>query len=301
MKSERMWDWTNGLAQRLVHQAAKRAPGTLSERLEEEWLADMSMRSTGFSRLRFAVGCCWATRVIARDHAVATVPATGACGAPASVAGYTRDDASHFSRRTATFLLVASIHAAVLGGLAVGLSSHFTKIKPTPFEAWEILKPQPVISLSPIDKPAMWTPTLDVPPVKDPQIEPEPEKLVVKNSSVGESQGADLAPSGTSTGPSMVNRVQGGPGIGFPTADDFYPSPAIRLGEQGVATVTACVDRTGRLTSDPIIGQTSGSSRLDQAALKLAKAGSGHYKPTTEDGQPVNSCYPFRIRFNLRN
>jgi len=33
---------------------------------------------------------------------------------------------------------------------------------------------------------------------------------------------------------------------------------------------------------------------------QLARAGSGHYRATTEDGQPVNSCYPLGIRFQLK-
>jgi hypothetical protein len=33
----------------------------------------------------------------------------------------------------------------------------------------------------------------------------------------------------------------------------------------------------------------------------LARAGSGHYRPTTEDGRPVTACYPIKIRFELRN
>ena len=45
----------------------------------------------------------------------------------------------------------------------------------------------------------------------------------------------------------------------------------------------------------------TGSARLDEGALKLARAGSGHYRATTEDGRPVNSCYPFRIRFQIKN
>ncbi len=53
--------------------------------------------------------------------------------------------------------------------------------------------------------------------------------------------------------------------------------------------------------SDPITVQSSGSSRLDVGALQLAKVGSGHYRASTEDGQPVNSCYSFRVRFQLRN
>lgn len=43
------------------------------------------------------------------------------------------------------------------------------------------------------------------------------------------------------------------------------------------------------------------AERLDEGALRLAKAGPGHYGATTEGGRPVNSCYPFRIRFDLRN
>jgi TonB family protein len=103
------------------------------------------------------------------------------------------------------------------------------------------------------------------------------------------------------TPPHDVNRVQGGPGKGFPATDDFYPSAAKRMEEQGTTTVRVCVDPSGRLTSDPAAVQTSGSARLDQGAIQLAKAGSGHYRATTEDGRPVNSCYSFRVRFELRN
>ena len=40
---------------------------------------------------------------------------------------------------------------------------------------------------------------------------------------------------------------------------------------------------------------------LDEGALKLAKAASGRYKAATEDGNPVASCFGFRIKFQLRN
>ena len=66
-------------------------------------------------------------------------------------------------------------------------------------------------------------------------------------------------------------------------------------------TFGLCIAGSGRLTSDPAIAQSSGSPRLDAGALALAKAGSGHYRPTTEDGRPVSSCFPLRIRFELRN
>jgi hypothetical protein len=40
---------------------------------------------------------------------------------------------------------------------------------------------------------------------------------------------------------------------------------------------------------------------LDDGAVKLAKAASGHYQPGTEDGVPIASCMVFKIKFELRN
>ncbi len=99
----------------------------------------------------------------------------------------------------------------------------------------------------------------------------------------------------------MVKQLQGGPGAAFPNPDDFYPALARTLEQQGVATVRVCVDANGRLTADPTTVQGTGIPQLDEGALKLARAGSGHYRATTEDGRPVNSCYAFRVRFQLKN
>jgi TonB family protein len=98
----------------------------------------------------------------------------------------------------------------------------------------------------------------------------------------------------------VVQKVGGGPGAGFPETADFYPSVSIHLGEEGISTVRVCVDAKGRLTSEPTTVKGSGSARLDEGALKLARAGSGHYRATTEDGQPVDSCYPIGVRFQLK-
>ena len=67
-----------------------------------------------------------------------------------------------------------------------------------------------------------------------------------------------------------------------------------------MSTVRVCVDSKGKLTSNPTTVKSSGIARLDEGALKLARAGSGHYRATTEDGQPVDSCYPLGIRFQLK-
>ena len=299
MTSERKVEWMDRAAGCLVHCAARRTPEPLSQRLEEEWLADLAERRSGFARLRLGIGCYWATYSIAREQRVAAVVPARTQLAPANVAGFMSENSALFSRRTATFLLVASLHAAVLLGLAVGVGSKFIKMTPPQFVVDQIDKTLP----PPIDLPVPPTPDWNTTRI----IPPEPRDVFIQPDSPPPGDVKETPPeTHGGTGPSLppaviINRVQGGPGIGFPSAHDFYPPSAIRRGEQGIATVNACVDARGRLTSDPTIVQSSGSQRLDQGALTLAIAGSGHYLATTENGKPVNSCYAFRIRFDLKN
>jgi TonB family protein len=299
MTSERMVEWMDTAAGRLIHYAARRTPEPISQRLEEEWLADLAQRRPGFARLRLGIGCTWATYTIAREQPVAAVASARSHLTYATVAGLMSENSALFSRRTLTFLLVASLHAAVLLSLAVGVSSKFIKLTPPKFEIHHIDRVLPPPVDLPVPPTPDWNTTRIIPPeLTDVHIQADlPPPGDVKETPP-EAQGG--------TGPSLpppvaINRVQGGPGIGFPSAHDFYPASAIRRGEQGIATVSACVDARGRLTSDPTIVQSSGSQRLDEGALTLAVAGSGHYRATTENGKPVNSCYAFRIRFDLKN
>ena len=289
-----------GLARRLIQHAARRAPGPLSERLAEEWLADMSERPQGFSRLRFAIGCCWATSIIAREHSGATVPAVTAAVAPAHFGSYIQMGPAYSPRRTVTFILVASLHAAVLGGLMLGLTQQFKKPGPPDFQTRIIDKqpepvpppvmPQPKISNTSIDKA-----TLDrLPRVDFEATVPEEKMPPTVGLGVDNSDGIPQEP------PRVVNRVQGAPAAGFPNASEYYPDRDIRAGRQGTAAVNVCVDIKGWLTSSPSILKSSGNPSLDQAALRLAKAGSGHFRPTTEDGRSVNACYGFEIQFVLK-
>jgi hypothetical protein len=299
MTSEDKLHWVDGIAQGLIHCAARHAPGTLSERLEEEWLADLRERR-GFSRLRFAIGCCWATNMIAREFGVAAVAAAVAPLEHGYLAGPVLDDSAVFSRRTLTFLLVASLHAAVFFGIAMGFHQRFVKVKPTEFVARQIDVRAPIDVPKP-PSPNLLKPIIDTVPRNDfPPIQPELPTDSVQRV-IDEPQDQTLPLSIAAPTSSRVKRVEGAPGTGFPSTDDYYPSAAIFNQEQGAATIRACIDPRGRLTSEPAIVESSGSTRLDLGALKLAKAGSGHYRATTEDGKPVDSCYRFRIRFQLRN
>lgn len=91
-----------------------------------------------------------------------------------------------------------------------------------------------------------------------------------------------------------------GPAEDFPRLDSYYPAAAARAGQQGTAIIHFCVDAEGKLSEPPTLAGSSGSEVLDIAAVDLANAGSGHYKPALENGVPVRGCGNFKIAFKLR-
>lgn len=91
------------------------------------------------------------------------------------------------------------------------------------------------------------------------------------------------------------------PGNDFPLAQTFYPAEAKRLGERGSVNVHVCIDPKGRLTEAPTVDHSSGSTRLDEAAIKLAEAGSGYYEPAIINGRAAESCTEFRVGFEIND
>jgi protein TonB len=290
----------DGLSRRLIHGAARHAPDSLSERLEEEWLADLASRPTGLSRLRFAIGCCWATRVIAYEARLALAPAASSVTGAKVLAAFGHFNWGNLSRRSSTLLLILSLHIALFYVVMTSISHTRGIPIRSPLQNSPIDNPRPKDLPPVLTNPDFSKPRFDIPkPLVDIPAEPDPNDGVIAKV-------ADDAPPVTSpplaqSAPHAVSKVQGGPGAGFPNVDDYYPPSAIRAEEYGTVIVQVCVDPKGRLTSEPVTLQGSGSSRLDEGALKLAKAGSGHYRASTEDGRPVDSCYAFRVRFQLRH
>jgi TonB family protein len=281
------------LTRLLIRHGARSAPPALTERLEEEWLADLAGRASALSRLRFALGCCWASRIIAHELADAVRPAAPAAG-PKSVTLYAQPDLTLLSPRTAAVLLILCLHAVIIYVLAAGVARRvYEEIPPirVSFQDRPVSRAQPP---PPPARPDLVRPKIEtVAPLIPIDVAPDTDSLP---SPVPRAAG------GAPTAPvAIVKRIIGGPGAGFPDTEDYFPAAARRLGEKGLVTVQVCVDPAGRLTAAPTIAQSSGSARLDEGALRLARAGSGRYRPTTEDGRAVSSCYPYRIRFELRD
>jgi periplasmic protein TonB len=288
--------WANEVVRRLIQHAARNAPPPLAERLEEEWLADLATRHGQLARVRFGLGCCWATNVIAREHCALEVSAANASTGSTTMTTHVQPNLTFLPRRTTVLVTIVGLHVAIIYAFATGLAHRLIEPLQGPMTA-EVLRETRTMPTPP---PA---PTFDPSRLK---IDPIPEPEITVNLDRGDAIHEHLPPlvepvaaQRVSVAP-PVKRVSGGPGKGFPDTDDYYPAASIRLGEQGSAAIQVCVDPSGKLTSEPQVMKSSGSARLDEGALRLAKAGSGHYRATTENGTPVSSCYGYLIKFNLK-
>jgi TonB family protein len=287
--------WFDGIARNLIRHAAHTAPPALSERLEEEWLADLTARSGALSQLRFALGCCWATTVITHEFG-APVRAAAAAAVNKTIVVHHAGFGPSFSRRTTVILLIVGLHVLAICVLATGIMApQVFKASPPRIDVSFLPRPAPPIPPTPVH-PTFAHFRVDLPTLQGPEI--PTEQTATTQDQVTEAP--PVRPAGPSL-PRPVHRVVGGPGARFPNTDEFYPEASRRLGEKGITTINVCVDGTGRLMAKPTIDQSSGSATLDEGALRLATAGSGHYRATTEDGRPVSACYPFRVRFQLRD
>jgi hypothetical protein len=81
---------------------------------------------------------------------------------------------------------------------------------------------------------------------------------------------------------------------------EIPPSAATRTHDappSGRSVLCVCVDEKGTLTQDPLITESSGDSKVDSGAVKLARSGSGRYSPPTLNGKPQRACFRFAINF----
>jgi len=88
---------------------------------------------------------------------------------------------------------------------------------------------------------------------------------------------------------------------GAPPAVAAAALPTTAALQDGAATLRVCADEAGQLTQAPTVLRSSGDPMLDAAALKIARAGSGAYRPqTTLNGKPLSGCAQITIRFETR-
>lgn len=286
---------TDRLATWLIQRAALRAPAELGERLAEEYQADLVSQRAGLARLRFAGGCYWASLRMSFDPMLCSARRVVAAGGPNAQSIFAPHDSTFLSRRTLVFMAILAVHVAAIYVLVSARVGNAKPLAPPPNTEATVLVKLP--TEEPLPRfpyiavlTTVSTHTTDIPPPPNVRLGPTPE---------ASSQADGLLPSEGDIEARAVKRLAGGPGAGFPDVRDYYSAAAIRAGQVGVTAVRVCVDGRGRLTSTPAIAMSSGYPILDGDALAVAKAGSGHYRSTTEDGVAISDCYSYRIRFEL--
>jgi protein TonB len=197
------------------------------------------------------------------------------------------------------FLAIVALHVFIAWALATGLARRAIELVAPPIQTEVVEEVQKKDEPPPPPPPQMERPPVEIPP-PDVAIEVPVETQTTAIQDVTDKP-VVRAPPPPPPPPKPKNLVAPKPGKNFPTAEEYYPPASKRLGEEGSANVHVCVGPNGKLTEDPTLAQTSGSARLDEGALKLAKAGSGRYQPGTEDGHATTSCSVFKIKFELRN
>ncbi len=202
-------------------------------------------------------------------------------------------DTQLFTRRTAVFAAIIALHLGIIWVLATGLATRAIQMVAPPIQTSIVQQTKQTVKPPPPPPPELQRQQVEVPPpvvnINIPQAAQTHAITVVK-------QAVRTAPA-----PPAPERVTplGENQRDFPSTDDYYPDASRRLGEQGTAYVHMCIGAGGRVVGDPSIQKSSGSSRLDQAALRYAKATSGHFIPATRNGTPVTVCTALPIKFQL--
>ena len=202
-------------------------------------------------------------------------------------------DTTFIPRRVVVLIGIILLHVLLAYGLATGLARRAMEIIAPPIQTTIVEEVQQHDLPPPPPPPEFERPPVEVPP---PDINIDIPAEPTQSTAI---QDVTDRPVAKAPPPHVANTTNPGPGKNFPNTADYYPAASMRLGEEGSAVVHACVAPTGRLSEEPTIVKTSGSARLDEGALKLAKA--GHYNPGTADGKPVTACISFSIKFQLKN
>jgi len=194
------------------------------------------------------------------------------------------------SRRMAIFGLIVGFHVLLGYALVTGLARKVVEVVAQPLVTDLIEEIKPEDKPPPPPPPQIERPPVQVPPpdvIIDIPMEPSTTAITnVTNKPVPPAPPRVVA--GT---PAKIGRM--------PSSEDYYPAASKRAEEQGTATPKVCVDAKSKIIGNPSVVTSSGISRLDEGAVKLAR--DGRYQAGTSGGQPLpESCVSFRVKFEIR-
>jgi protein TonB len=212
------------------------------------------------------------------------------------MAAYARDN-TFVTRRAIVFFVIVAFHVLLIWALATGLARKVVEVLAPPISADIVEELEKRDEPPPPPPPQMERPPVEVPP---PEVAID---IPMESSNTAITDVTDKpvvrAPPPPPAPPKPTNVVRARPDLKrFPSSEDYYPAASKRLGETGTVTVRVCISPSGKLEGEPTVQESSGSARLDEGGVKLAKA--GRYLPGSNDGQPVTDCFAFKVKFELK-
>lgn len=199
-------------------------------------------------------------------------------------------DTQYFTRRTAVLAIIIALHIAIIWALASGLAQRAIQMVAPPIQT-EIVQQT---------KQQMKPPPPPPPQLQQQQVQVPPPAIQINVPQEAQTHAITIVKKVVRAAPAPVTQRTPVQALtnGFPATDSYYPDASRRLGEQGTALVHLCIGAGGRV-SDTKIARSSGSSRLDAAAVRYAQATSGHFRPATVNGAPVTTCTNLPVKFQL--
>jgi len=205
--------------------------------------------------------------------------------------------ASMLSGRQLVLAVTVALHAAAISGLmAWRIAEVMIQTPDVPIQLQDLKPDPPRIPPPPTnEKPiieAIRFDSLDGPAL--PPMEVESQIRVdsdTKEVSISGGSGAPLEQQALIADTPLTYRATRAP-------DDYYPPQAIRLEQEGVTVVRACIDATGMQSALPQVVKSSRSRLLDAAATAWARE-SLQFTPATHAGVAMPACKDFRINFKL--
>ncbi len=203
---------------------------------------------------------------------------------------YYPHDSGYLTRRGGALVAIIALHLLVIWAFASGFANTGVRYVQTILQTTVIQTEKPK----------------DLPPPPPPVDLKERPPVQVIAPDINISVPVDTPPpiavvTTTPMPPPVIHTAPPAPGTAIamtysPNVNDYYPETSRRNAVEGRTVVKICTDAKGKLTGADVT-TSSGDTLLDEAAVKVAKA--GRYKAATQAGKPVESCINLPVKFEL--
>ncbi len=189
-------------------------------------------------------------------------------------------------QRSIGIFIVIAFHVLLIWALANGLGKTIvTFIAPDP------------IQLTPVEK------QIVPPPIVEPQEPIIDNQKIIIDAHISTEIIFDDAHPPTVIGKGTDESLMATPSLSKPkllrASKPDYPSAAARLGEEGATSLKLLINTDGRVADAQLV-TSSGSSRLDEAAIKHAKR-NWAFSPCTEGGKAVACWHQTKLVWRLED